>query len=126
MYSIGDELSTPVMYQDLAQSSMGYMMPPYGMYGGMYGGFYPPLAGVNIQPQPTADSFARSERKESKDRSALKTALVVLAGVIGFGFLKFKGSKKAVETVLKDSPAAKTADSWFKRAKTWLGISKSK
>lgn len=125
MYSIGDEMTTPVMYQDLAQSSMGMMMPPmYGMYGGMgmYGSFYPPLAGVNIQRQPTEDSFNRAEKTEKNDMTALKTIALAMLGIVGFGFLKFKKGIKPANLTNAGEVIEKSASNWFGKVKSWLGI----
>lgn len=79
---------TPIMYQDLANSSMG-PMNMRGMLGNMYGAA--PMAntsylgGVKMKRQPDADSLNTLHKKENEDKNTLKKALLVLGGAVALG-----------------------------------------
>lgn len=86
---IGGDFDTPIMYQDLANSSLGTMpyttgIPP-AMYGyGMAGGSSY-LGGVQMRQQPDRDKIEIMHKKENQDKSTLKKALWVIGGAIALG-----------------------------------------
>lgn len=82
---IGGDFDTPMVYQDLANSTMGPMaMPPLG---GITGGYYNTsyLGGVKMQPQLDHDKISLINHKEKDDRSTMKKALAALGIIIAVG-----------------------------------------
>ena len=82
---LGGDLSTPVVHQDLINSSMGPMYMPFGGVTGYGIGTYPYLGGVKMQRQLEQDKLDLINKKENEDKNILKKALVTLAVVIGLG-----------------------------------------
>lgn len=89
---IGGDFDTPIMYQDLANSSLGTMpyttgIPPamygYGMGGLASGSSY--LGGVQMRQQPDRDKIEIMHKKENQDKSTLKKVLWVIGGAIVLG-----------------------------------------
>ncbi len=91
---IGDNFNIPIMYQDLANSTMGPLnmslgglpgigMPGVGMPGGGYVGNSPYLGGVKMRQQPDMDKLIIKNKKENEDKNTFKKALGVIALVIG-------------------------------------------
>lgn len=98
---VGDNFNVPIMYQDLANSTMGPLNMPFG---GIYGTGMPVsgyntsyLGGVQMQQQPDRDKLVIKNKKENEDKNTLKKALGVLALVVGLGCIPIlrKGIKKA-------------------------------
>lgn len=72
---IGGDFDTPMVYRDLANSTMGPMaMPPLG---GITGGYYNTsyLGGVRMQRQLDHDKISLMNQKEKEDRSSMKKHL---------------------------------------------------
>lgn len=82
---LGGDLSTPVVHQDLINSSMGPMYMPFGGVTGYGIGTSPYLGGVKMQRQLDQDKLDLINKKEKEDKSTLKKALITLAVVIGLG-----------------------------------------
>lgn len=85
---IGGDFDVPIMYQDLANSTMGPMSMPFGgMVGmpgaGMYNTSY--LGGVKMHRQPDHDKVQIMNKKEKEDKNTLKKALLVLGGIVLLG-----------------------------------------
>lgn len=77
---IGSDFDTPIMYQDLANSTMGPLNLPFGnCCPGLYNTSY--LGGIKMQPQLDRDKFSVLEQKEKEDKSTMKKALIAL-GII--------------------------------------------
>ena len=98
---IGGDFNVPIMYQDLANSSMGPLNMPFG---GMVGAGMPIggyntsyLGGVQMQQQPDRDKLVIKNKKENEDKNTFKKALGVLALEVGLGCIPIfrKGIKKA-------------------------------
>lgn len=123
-----DGMSTPIMYEDIGSMSMRPMTMPLGM-GGMFGGMYNTsyLGGVKMHEQPHEDNFVTMEKKEKESRSAFKTSLLVLGGLLALTYIgplrrsiaKAGGLTKYLEgkfQKLKDSFKVKPKkQSWFSR-----------
>lgn len=115
---IGDDFNTPIMYQDLANSTMGTMpyttgIPP-AMYGyGMGGTSY--LGGTQMRQQPDRDKVEIMRQKENQDKSTLKKALWILGGAIALGSIPVlrKSIKKA-------GGLKKYVQSCWNSIKTWV------
>ncbi len=86
---IGGNFDTPIMYQDLINSTMGPLNIPYapGMYGaGMYGTSY--LGGdVRLAPQLDQDKFQVMEQKENQGKRTMKIAGAVIGIILTLGAL---------------------------------------
>ena len=82
---LGGDLSTPIVHQDLINSSMGPMYMPFGGVTGYGIGTSPYLGGVRMQRQLDQDKLDLINKKEKEDKSTLKKALITLAVVIGLG-----------------------------------------
>ena len=86
---IGDDFNTPIMYQDLANSTMGPM--PYtvgvpmtnGYITGGYGRSL--LGGAKMRRQLDNDKIEIMNQKEKQDKSTLKIALWVIGGALALG-----------------------------------------
>lgn len=98
---IGDNYNVPIMYQDLANSTMGPLNMPLG---GICGIGMPPvgyntsyLGGVQMQRQPDRDKLVIKDKKENEDKNTFKKALGVLAVVVGLACIPAlrKSIKKA-------------------------------
>lgn len=103
---LGGDLSTPIIHQDLINSSMGPMYMPFGGVTGCGIGTSPYLGGVRMQKQLDQDKLDLMHQKESEDKSTLKKALIALAVVIGLGSIAplRKSIKKAdgIQAYLKN------------------------
>ena len=74
---IGGDFDVPIMYQDLANSTMSPMNIPFGMMPGMYGvGMYGGgmantsyLGGVQMRQQPDRDKVEILNKKENSDKN---------------------------------------------------------
>lgn len=82
---LGGDFSTPIVHQDLINSSMGPMYMPFGGVTGYGIGTSPYLGGVKMQRQLDQDKLDLINKKEKEDKSTLKKALITLAVVIGLG-----------------------------------------
>lgn len=88
---IGGDFDTPIVYQDLANSTLPTMGMPMGMYGygtGMYGGMVGGtsyLGGVRMQQQPDRDKVEIMNKKEKEDTHTLKNTLIVLGTIVALG-----------------------------------------
>lgn len=82
---IGDNFNVPIMYQDLANSTMGPLnMSLGGMPGvGMPIGSSSYLGGVRMQQQPDRDKLEIKHKKENEDKNTFKKAIGVLALAVG-------------------------------------------
>lgn len=86
---IGDDFNTPIMYQDLANSTMGPM--PYtvgvpmtnGYITGGYGRSL--LGGTKMRRQLDNDKIEIMNQKEKQDKSTFKIALWVIGGALALG-----------------------------------------
>lgn len=103
---LGGDFSTPIVHQDLINSSMGPMYMPFGGVTGYGIGISPYLGGVKMQRQLDQDKLDLINKKEKEDKSTLKKALITLAVVIGLGSIAplRKSIKKAggVKVYLKN------------------------
>ena len=82
---IGSNFDTPIMYQDLATSTMP-PMTSFGMYGGMYGGV-PHLYGIKLPPNLNKDKVELMHKKDEECKSSVKKALIAIAICFGVGFI---------------------------------------
>ena len=80
---LGGDFNTPIVHQDLANSTMGAMYMPFGGVVGGYNTSY--LGGVQMQRQLDYDKISLMKQKENQDKSTMKKALVALAVIIGLG-----------------------------------------
>ncbi len=79
---IGENFNTPLMYQDLANSTMGPMYM-HGIYGG---GMYSPLLGdVRLARQLDHDKFQVINKKEKEGTNTMKLAGAALAIILAIG-----------------------------------------
>ena len=96
---IGDNFNVPIMYQDLANSTMGPLnMSLGGMRGvGMPIGSSSYLGGVRMQQQPDRDKLEIKHKKENEDKNTFKKAMGVLALAVGIACIPSlrKSIKKA-------------------------------
>ena len=85
---IGSNFETPVMYQDLANSTMGPLNMMPGMYGaGLYGGYPQYLGGVQLPRQLDNDKFQTMKQKENEGKKTLKIAGAAIAIILAIGSL---------------------------------------
>ncbi len=83
---IGSNFDTPIMYQDLANSTMGPLNMPFGAYGaGMYGAYSSALGGVQLPRQLDHDKFQTMKQKENDGKKTLKIAGIALAVILALG-----------------------------------------
>ncbi len=84
---IGSNFDTPVMYQDLANSTMGPMYMPFGgMYGlGLYGGYPGYLGSVRLPRQLDQDKFQTMQNKEKDSKNTMKKVGIALALILALG-----------------------------------------
>lgn len=85
---IGGDFDVPIMYQDLANSTMGPMRMPMGAMQGMYGaGMYNPsyLGGVRMPRQLDKDKVQIMNNKENQDKNTAKKVLIGLGAMIVLG-----------------------------------------
>ena len=89
---IGGDFDVPIMYQDLANSTMGPMSIPLGTMSGMYGaGMYGHmgntnyLGGVQMRRQPDKDKVQIMNQKENQDKNTAKKVLIGLGAMIVLG-----------------------------------------
>ncbi len=88
---IGGDFDTPIIHQDLANSTLPTMGMPMGMYGygtGMYGGMtgntsY--LGGVRMQQQPDRDKVEIMNQKSNEDKHTFKKVLIALGTIVALG-----------------------------------------
>lgn len=108
---LGD-LDTPIMYQDLANYTMGPLgtptmgMPMTGMpitgmpMMGMPNTSY--LGGVRMQPIPERDMVELKNKKDNDGNKNLKTAAKILGAILAVGFIPyFAKNIKAAGGILK-------------------------
>ncbi len=89
---IGGDFDTPIMYQDLANSTMGPMYIPFGTMAGM-SGYGTGIAGINsnylggarMRRQLDRDKIEVSNRKGNQDSHTLRNALIVIGACIALG-----------------------------------------
>ena len=123
---IGGDFDVPIMYQDLANSTMSPMNIPFGMMPGMYGvGMYGGgmanmsyLGGVQMRQQPDRDKVEILNKKENSDKNTFKKAMMVLGGLILLGSIAplRKSIKKAggIGSYLKNMFTSKSGKgNWF-------------
>lgn len=72
---LGSDFYTPIVYQDLANSSMPPMNLSFGQMTGSY------LGNVKMRSQLDADKVDIMNRKESQDKSTFKKAMLALAAI---------------------------------------------
>ena len=103
---VGGDLSTPIVHQDLINSSMEPMYMPFGGVTGYGIGASSYLGGVKMQRQLDQDKLDLMNKKENEDKSTFKKVLLALAVVIGLGAIAplRKSIKKAggIKSYLKN------------------------
>lgn len=89
---IGGDFDTPVMYQDLANYTMGPMNIPFGvMSGNMYAGgmigntSY--LGGVKMKPQLANDELQLINKKNEAGKSTFKKVMLGIGACLLLGFI---------------------------------------
>lgn len=85
---IGGDFDVPIMYQDLANSTMGPMRMPMGAIQGMYGaGMYNTsyLGGVRMPRQLDKDKVQIMNNKENQDKNTAKKVLIGLGVLVALG-----------------------------------------
>lgn len=96
---IGGDFNTPVMYQDLVNSTMAPIYMPFGGITGIGLGGYNTsyLGGIQMQKQLDHDKVSLMHKKETEDKSTMKKALMALAVILGLGAIPLvrKNIKKA-------------------------------
>ncbi len=90
----GIDFDTPVMYQDLANSTMGPIMPFGGVPSSINTSY---LGGVQMKQQLDSDKIEIINKKEKGDKHALKNVLIGLGVLLALGGIKplSKSIKKA-------------------------------
>ena len=89
---IGNDFDTPIMYQDLANYSMGPMSMPMmpGMMPGMVGGMNTSyLGGTRISPQLDHDKVEIINRKENEAKNTAKKVAIALGVIFLAGFIPY-------------------------------------
>ncbi len=88
---IGGDFDTPIVYQDLANSTMNPMRL------GMYGGNTSYLGGVQMRRQPDADKIQLMNKKNKEAKKTFKKAMLGIGACLLLGFIPVvrKGIKKA-------------------------------
>lgn len=95
---IGGDFNTPVMYQDLANSTMPPMYMPFGgVIGSGFVGNTPYLGGIQMQRQLDHDKLTLMHQKENQDKSTMKKVLGAFVLILGLGSIPLlrKSIKKA-------------------------------
>ena len=92
---IGNSFDTPMMYQDLANSTMPPVNLPLGGYYGTYNTSY--LGGVQMQRQLDRDKVNIMQQKEQQDNGTMKKVLAAFVIILGLGAIGpvRKGIRKA-------------------------------
>ena len=89
---IGNDFDTPIMYQDLANYSMGPMSMPMmgGMMPGMMGGLNTSyLGGTRITPQLDHDKVEIMNRKNKEAKNTAKNVAIALGVIFLAGFIPY-------------------------------------
>ena len=122
---IGNDFETPIMYQDLANYSMGPMVAPFGWMTNPYSTNM--LHGTAMPRQLDADKVEIMKQKENQDKSTFKKAAIALGVILAAGFIPFvrKGIKngnlwQSVKDLFKSGPKQPI----MPRIKKWFGARK--
>ena len=85
---IGNDFDTPIMYQDLANYSMGPMSMPqtFGMMPGMNTSY---LGGTQITPQLDHDKVEIMNRKNKEAKKTAKNVAIALGIIFLAGFIPY-------------------------------------
>ena len=84
---IGENFDTPIMYRDLASSTVGPMSFPLGgMYApGIYPGYAAGIGRVRLASQPDKDKFETMNKKDNEGYKTMKYAAIALATIFALG-----------------------------------------
>ena len=122
---IGNDFETPIMYQDLANYSMGPMITPFGGMTNPYNTNM--LRGTTMPRQLDADKIEIMKQKENQDKSTFKKAAIALGVILAAGFIPFvrNGIKngnlwQSVKDLFKSSPKKPV----MPRIKDWFSARK--
>ena len=112
-----DDFLKPLLYRDIMapeNTPMGAAM------GGMYGGMYPTnlLGGVTMPQGINQDTFQNFQKRQQKDLSFLKKAMLVLGGLVVLDLMKFKGLKGLFSKSGKGSLFSKFKNMFSRRTPT--------
>src|SRR5699024_7227962 len=114
MYSIGDDMFSPAMYQDIGMMSTGFYNPMMGMYP-MQTNL---LGGVRIHREPMTDKYETMAKKDKESRNTFKSVAKALFWMTLGGFIpparkyiKKAGGMRNVITQL-----ASSVTKWFKKS----------
>ena len=86
---IGDNFDIPIMYQDLANSTM----PPLNLTAGGYYGHTSYLGGITLPRQPDKDKLDLINKKDEQTKSTAKKILAGLGAAILLGGTIVLGQK---------------------------------
>ena len=129
---IGNDFDTPIMYQDLANYSMGPMNTPMsGMYGGMYPSY---LGGTQMPRQLDHDKIEIKNRKDNEAKHTAKNVAIALGVILLAGFIPYfrknikaaggikkylSNSWQSFKNLFKSAPSAPKMSKWQK-FKNWF------
>lgn len=86
---LGDDFNSPIVYQDLANSTMRPMNMNFGMIpGGINYSMYPStsyLGGTTMRQQPDRDLVNIMNKKDTQDRGTLKKVLIAMGVILTLG-----------------------------------------
>lgn len=135
---IGNDFDIPVMYQDLANYSMG----PMSMPGGMMPGIMPNtsyLGGTQMPRQLDHDKVEIMNRKDREAKSTAKKVAIALGVILLAGFIPYfrknitkaggiknylSNSWNSFKNLFKSNPAPATPSRW-QRFKNWFKSKKA-
>lgn len=127
---IGNDFDTPIMYQDLANYTMGPMSMPFGTAVMPYNRSL--LNGTTMQRQLDNDKVEIMNKKNQQDKSIFKKAVLGIGLVLAAGFIPFicKGIKngnlwQSVKDLFKSAPK-KSKQPFMSRIKGWFSSGKEK
>lgn len=121
---INNDFDTPIMYQDLANYSMGPITTPFGAVTNPYNKSL--LGGTTMQRQLDEDKVEINKQKENQDKNTFKKVALGLGLILAAGFIPAirKGIKngnlwKSIKDAFKSTP--KSQQPLMPKVKNWFG-----
>lgn len=116
---VGGDFDIPIMYQDLANYTMGPMMMPLGS---ITAGNTSYLGGTQMKPQLDHDKIEIMNKKEAEGKSTAKKVALGLGAVFLMGFVSCLFGKKGLKTSLSNLwTKIKGQPNKWGRFKAWCG-----
>ncbi|MBO6087805.1 hypothetical protein J6P92_05620 [bacterium] len=113
---LGNDFDTPIMYQDLANYSMGPMSMP--MMGGMMPGMYPSyLGGTQMPRQLDHDKVEIINKKNREAKNTAKKVAIALGVILLAGFIPYFRKNIKAAGGIKNY----LSNAW-QSFKNWIGI----